>query len=572
METDLQLARLREGDPSRVDVALISMPFAALRHPSLGLTSLRGALPEGIRTEVLYFTYLFAGLTGPAFYQWISSGRPGSGALLGEWVFSRALQDQAGNDQAGDDTAAVESYLDEVLRSGELAGQVAEGAFPWLVELRSRAGRFLDRCADRVLALQPRMVGFTSVFQQHAAALALARRLVERRPGLPVVFGGANCEGVMGRALLRRFPWVDAVVSGEGERIFPELVDRVLAGRDPSDLPGVLTQSQVAAREGDEEVSVPNAPAVQDMDALPRIDYADHFRHWRASGLGAESAPRLLFETARGCWWGEKHHCTFCGLNGSGMAFRSKSPQRVLEELETLVERHPGFPVAVVDNILDLRYLRTLVPELARRQLGIELFYEVKANLKKEQLRLLRDAGIREIQPGIESLSTEVLRIMRKGVSGLQNLQLLKWCKELGIRVYWNFLWGFAGEPPAEYERMARIVPWLTHLQPPEATGLHRLDRFSPNYFEGERLGYCDIRPYPAYRYVYGNGQAERTNGSEPAGLEDLAYYFQYDYRDGRDVASYVAGLRRRLEAWQDLHQGSDLLGFDRPRRPMVFD
>ena len=72
---------------------------------------------------------------------------------------------------------------------------------------------------------------------------------------------------------------------------------------------------------------------------------------------------------------------------------------------------------------------------------------------------LLARAGVRSIQPGIESFSDSVLRLMRKGVTGLQNVQLLKWCRELGLRPYWNLLWGFPGEDPQEYARMAeRLV------------------------------------------------------------------------------------------------------------------
>ena len=93
------------------------------------------------------------------------------------------------------------------------------------------------------------------------------------------------------------------------------------------------------------------------------------------------------------------------------------------------------------------------MPELASRSLGVSLFYEVRPNLGKEQLRRLRDAGVRHIQPGIESFSDPVLRLVRKGTSALQNIQLLKWCKELGIEPIWNLLWGFPGEPPEEYAR-----------------------------------------------------------------------------------------------------------------------
>ncbi len=140
-------------------------------------------------------------------------------------------------------------------------------------------------------------------------------------------------------------------------------------------------------------------------------------------------------------------HCTFCGLNGATMAFRSKSPARALDEMTELARRHPGCDIQAVDNIMDLGYFKNVLPALAARRLKVDLFYETKSNLNKDQVRLLRAAGVRDIQPGIESFSDTVLKLMRKGVTGLQNIQLLKWCKEFGVVPSWNFLWGFPGEP-----------------------------------------------------------------------------------------------------------------------------
>jgi len=74
--------------------------------------------------------------------------------------------------------------------------------------------------------------------------------------------------------------------------------------------------------------------------------------------------------------------------------------ERALAELETLVKTYGDYPICVSDNILDQGYLRTFVPALKARTLGAKLFYEVKANLKKNDLRSLRDAGIDKIQPG----------------------------------------------------------------------------------------------------------------------------------------------------------------------------
>ena len=110
-----------------------------------------------------------------------------------------------------------------------------------------------------------------------------------------------------------------------------------------------------------------------------------------------------------------------------------------------------------VDNILDMRYFRDVLPQLRERQLGLTLFYETKANLTKEQVKLLRDAGVLAIQPGVESLSTHVLQLMRKGVTALQNIQLLKWCRQYGVTVAWNLLYGFPGETAADYAAIGQI-------------------------------------------------------------------------------------------------------------------
>jgi ribosomal peptide maturation radical SAM protein 1 len=372
------------------------------------------------------------------------------------------------------------------------------------------------------------------------ASLALAKRLEQARPECAIVMGGANCEGPMGAETARQFPFVDAVVSGEGDLVFPDLVTRALEGRPLEGLPGVFTSTnaQAALAAG----ARLTAPMVQDMDALPIPDFSDYFEQFGRSRYAEEWQPSLFFESSRGCWWGERMHCTFCGLNGGTMSYRSKSAARAVAELTQLVERHPGCDIQVTDNILDLAYFKDFVPLLAERKLGVDLFYETKANLRKDQIRLLKRAGITKLQPGVESLIDDVLKLMRKGVSALHNIQLLKWCKELGVEPHWNVLWGFPGEPPEEYARLSRLVPLLRHLPAPGGFGPIRLDRFSPNFFDADRLGFKDVRPLAPYRHVY--------PFSEDV-LRNLAYYFSYDYQEPTDVAAYVRKLARELRAWK---------------------
>ena len=93
-----------------------------------------------------------------------------------------------------------------------------------------------------------------------------------------------------------------------------------------------------------------------------------------------------------------------------------------------------------------------MLPRLAAAKLDVEFFWEVKANLTHEQVHLLRNAGVKQVQPGIESFSDRVLKIMRKGVTAFRNVELLKWCKEYGVKPYWNLLYGFPGETVEDYE------------------------------------------------------------------------------------------------------------------------
>jgi len=529
----------------RDDVLLVVMPFGPLAQPSLGLSLLRAGL-GGRSARIEYFTIAFADLIGAELFQYIALEAPAEW-ILGDWIFSGALSEAASPD-----------YLDKVVRNGHL-GRPTEERIAQLERARGEADPFLEWCRERIVVRRPRIVGFTNAFAQQTAALALARRIKEADREIFVVFGGANCEGVMGREIARQFPWADAVVSGEGDRIFPELVERVHSGSSIDDLPGVYTRTNLALLDDPPR----NAARIIDLDALPYPDYDDFFDQWEASETGSRLAPLVLFEGSRGCWWGAAQHCTFCGLNGTAMAFRSKSAARARDELHHLASRYKGQFIMAVDTILDHRYFESLIPELARSPPELEVFYALKSNLRKDQLRGLRDAGITRIQPGIESLSDDILKRMRKGETALQNIQLLKWCKELGLQPAWNLIWGFPGEPIDEYQRMADLLPLLTHFTPPQSAKSIRLDRYSPNFEQASAMGFEAVEPCPAYRHIY---------PLDREALHNLAYHFAFEYRDGRDCRSYTAPLLQAIDDWRRVHRDSDLFHVDRGGELMIWD
>jgi ribosomal peptide maturation radical SAM protein 1 len=393
-----------------------------------------------------------------------------------------------------------------------------------------------------VLATGARVVGCTSTFEQHVASLALLRRVRELDPGVITMLGGANCETVMGEATHRCFGWVDYLVSGEADGLVTELCRLALTrGRDvPADeLPrGVLGPAHRKPAEAGQQDGAGARLAghrkprhklaralFNDLDSLPTPRYDDYFDTLAASPLGPSVRPGLPLESSRGCWWGAAHQCTFCGLNGTSLGYRSKSPERVLAEVHELEDRYGVSDFEAVDNILDMGYHKTLLPELAaaRRPLSANgqsgsrrIFYEIKANVSRAQVAALVAAGVMWVQPGIESLHSEVLALMDKGIQGWQNVQLLKWARELGLRLSWSILWGFPGEKDDWYEDMAEWLPALTHLPPPAATPRVRFDRYSVYHEQASQQGLI-LFPIGALSLVYPAG---------PGDLDALAYFF----------------------------------------------
>jgi ribosomal peptide maturation radical SAM protein 1 len=256
---------------------------------------------------------------------------------------------------------------------------------------------------------------------------------------------------------------------------------------------------------------------VQAMDALPIPKFGDFFRQAECAGVGDKAY--LAVESARGCWWGAKSHCKFCGLNGNSMAFRAKSGDRTAHELRQLREEYGVKRFFMTDNILDMRYFESLLPLL--EQDGMELFYEIKSNLKREHVEQLARAGVRWVQPGVESLDSETLRLIAKGVSAIQNIQLLKWCKEAGIKPFWNILYGFPGEQAETLERIAALCPALLHLPPPMQVAPFQLHRFSPYYSNASRYGIEDVRPAWGYRFAYAGLSADE--------VAQVAYCFEFE-------------------------------------------
>ncbi|MDD2707693.1 MAG: RiPP maturation radical SAM C-methyltransferase [Verrucomicrobiae bacterium] len=494
---------------SDTDIVLVLMPYAALERPSLALGVLKAALTQaGIRCQIIHANLLFAETIGLESYECVT--KTPSHELAGEWTFAQAaFPDAPGNAEAYFQSIAASLRFMEVMGGGNPARDA-------LLNVRQAAAKHIAQVAEKILALRPRIVGCSSCFQQHCSSLALLRQLRRQAPEIVTLLGGANCEEIMGWTTHQRFDWVDYVFSGEADNALPDLCRRLLNGgkHPPPDQlpPGVFGP---AHRQNAIPPDILRAPPT-DLAILSTPDFDDYFAALSRSPLRKFVHPGLLAETSRGCWWGDKKKCSFCGLNGEGQPFRRKQPAQILDEFKTLTQRHglPGLELA--DNILDMGSFDTWLPALKNSGAPHSLFCEISPNLRRNQLRMLSEAGARWLQPGLECLDDEALRLIGKGTTAAQNIQILKWSREYGLHLLWLFLYDLPGGSDELYQRQADRIRLLVHLQPPFGISHIQYCRFSPYQRTPQKFG-LQLAPEPAYSHVY---------PLPPADLDHLAFFF----------------------------------------------
>jgi ribosomal peptide maturation radical SAM protein 1 len=514
-------------------VALVNMPFGHSKFPSIQLGTLSALLKsQGIGVKNHYLNLYFAQRIGFPVYDVLCESQ----LLIGEWLFSRLLFK---------DNPKHHQYLRDFKPLIEEISRKAGCPSSYLEEIEAMlAPQFLTWALTSVDWGQYRLIGFTSMFHQNVASVTLAKLIKDLYPDVKIVFGGAHYDGDMGLEYFRAFPWIDYAVVGEGEDPFPALVRQVQNGEEAEPPAGVV------ARKDGTVVYKPNQKLFVDFTRTGPPDYDEYFAQLDEVDPSSFKGMNriLLYESARGCWWGEKHHCTFCGLNAQSMKFRSKSHEQVMEELRWLSSRYDSTRFRLVDNIIDMKYIDQVFGALGEEHYDLDVFIETKSNLNKQQIHTLAKGGVTSMQPGLESLSATQLKEMDKGVSPMQNVVVLKWSRYYNVNLSWNILLGFPKETDEDYRRQIDLIPSLMHLQAPESVGKLWLERFSPYFTRPQEYGIRITGPGMAYEYVY---------DPEKVDLMKVAYDFEYEVDQGVDPDLF----RELVEAageWQRRQASSD--------------
>lgn len=440
------------------EICLVHMPFSQPGHPSMALSVLAAECrAENLDVEVLYGNMRFARETGLKEYHGFLQYNK-MFMLIGECLFKPYV--------GYSDSYTAADFFDRIDKA--VAGRKTvnqswnEGMQKLYKALEPKVEGYLNRLADHILSHNPKIVGGDITYEQRNASLALLRIIKQRRPEVITLLGGNNCTGRRGLVLAESFDFVDGVFSGEADHVFPAVCRKLLKGQDIQEV-----QKEYPS------LMLPGADFVNgvrpELETCAFVDFDDYFQELRACGFEKNIEPCLLIEGSRGCWWGEKHPCTFCGIHTSGevICYRAKSAERLFAELEHLQNRHGISSFVFTDCILSPRHIEELAPRLINASTKYRCFAEVKSNLAGEQVKRLRQAGFVLLQPGIEALQDDLLKLMNKGNRAIKHIELLKRCKQYGITVVWNMLKEMPFDKVEYYAETLRLSRYLSHLPPP---------------------------------------------------------------------------------------------------------
>ena len=540
MSREDKMANIQEPN-----VLLVSMPWGPVYEPSLGLAILKAQLNRaGIRCRVRHAAPFLLEYLKFDSYEAIGA-RYGLNDAMFSWVFEPEL---AIDQIEAIDWFARNNYGLAALKFRENTDITS--LLEYVRKIRDEAvPKFLDDCLRVVDEVKPTMVGFTSMFDQSVASLALAKLIKQRYSDSLIVMGGYALEDPVGMQLARCFSFVDAVVEGEGE---DRIVPLALASVDPSVLPSIHGIHYRDAR--GQLRSNPRGGRNIVLDDSPDPDYDDFFAdltELRKKHSVEVTTTAIPVESSRGCWWGQVHHCTFCGIDDETMKYRCKSAENVEAMLARMAARYGDCHFRFSDYIMPRGYYKTLLPKLAADGGKYKLHWEIKANIKTDEAALMRRAGIEAVQPGIESFSTPVLRAMDKGVSGIQNVLTIKLLTEQDILVNYNVLFGFPNDEPQWYEELLRNLPLLYHLPPPFSYVPVQMTRYAPLQNNPSRFGIAtSLVAERSYQMIFSAAYRDRIGFD----LDDYAYVFATPYVPVKGCAELYDMVVYQCAHWAEIH------------------
>jgi radical SAM superfamily enzyme YgiQ (UPF0313 family) len=370
----------------------------------------------------------------------------------------------------------------------------------------------------------------------------------ERRPGLPVIWGGYHPSTEPVQTLEN--PNIDIVIRGQGELSFKEVVERL---RDKKSLKGI---PGVSYKDSSRIINNPDRE-FKDINVFPPIPYdlVDVEKHIKGYKFGSRCVDYYI---SQGCA-ARCDFCSeplFCGRHWSGLL-----PETVASELEHLAKTYniDTFMIRDSDFFLNIGRVKELCELLVKKDLGIRFTsvngrMEQLARMDDEIWSLIRKAGVNEIFIGFESGYQDALDIMNKGARVSNIKSCIDKCIKHDIDVRGSFMVGIPGVEAKEEVKST----------------LNEIHKIICAYGERGRLAHMDIllsffTPYPRTKLY----DTALKNGLKPLNtLEDWGDFDQFDFKAPWFPEEYFNLVREfragmpwnsgcEFEEWREFYEGT---------------
>lgn len=518
---DCHFDKIKEiiNELSESTVLLIVPPFSLIDLPCIGLEILKEIADSmDIKTSILYANMLFAECVVIKKYEQISRALMSMHTMLCERIFAKAAYNSMPvlgyNFVKRNDENFIKKF--ELLSSIEEMNQIANLACEWT-----------NLLSEEIVKQKFEIVGVTTGHQQTNAAISLINGIKIKNPSIICTIGGSACDGEMAEGVRTLSPNIDYVFVGESEKSWRKFLENY--------------KKKELAKE-----KIVSSTFLTNLDEIvfDKNVYFDYFNQLNKLDLIKEERMSVLYESSRGCWWGERNKCTFCGVNGWNKHYRYKSEKKVISDLSKMLEAHPTIKhIQMVDTLMPRKYFKELIPTIKKNFPGISIFYEQRADLTLEQVIQLKYAGINYTQVGIESLSTNLLRLINKGVDAEQNLKFLRYSKSVGLLIGWNLLTHIPNEKAEDWSEFFDLIPMIYHLNPPLLIRPLEIARFSPYFEFPEKYGIHNITPNEVYYEIF----------PETTDFENVAWLFNAEFESAsKDDKELNNQIKECVSKWMD--------------------
>ena len=302
----------------------------------------------------------------------------------------------------------------------------------------------------------PDILGFSTFSASGRKAALLSNEVKKKNPDITVVFGSFYATFNADR-VLRKYPSVDIIVRGEGEKTVIDLVDCLKKRSKLKDVQGITF------RDGNAVVSTPDRPLIEDLDSIPFPDrnLLDVEYHSMIAGANIAIKKFTSIISSRGCVYG----CRFCGCQKFARnVWRPRSVENTLEELRYLIGE--GFKQLIfIDDSFTLNQKRVikLCESMRKEKLDIEWFCEGRVdNCSYEMLKELSKAGCKVIYFGIESANQRILDYYNKKITPQQSKNAVENARKAGIdTIVGSFIVGAPDETREEIQNTLEFAKQL---------------------------------------------------------------------------------------------------------------